>query len=160
MCTGEFTKHKGADTFRILFLDLGNARLSQMAEAIANAMNLPRFVFSSAGIAPQPLDAHTVEFMTRRGIDLSRQTSKSLEQVPEWDHYQVVIALSAEALQALPAHAKKTICLTWPAPDPAHSGDLSEDRTASFEAAFQYLESHIRELVAAILEQPTNEKTP
>ena len=32
LCTGEFTKHKGGDAFRILFFDSNNACLSQMAE--------------------------------------------------------------------------------------------------------------------------------
>ena len=57
MCTGEFAKHKSGDTFRILFFDLRNVCLSQMAEGLGNAMHVPRFQFSSAGAAPQPLDA-------------------------------------------------------------------------------------------------------
>ena len=73
MCTGEFTKHKGADAFRILFFDLDNARLSQMAEGIATAMRQPRFVFSSAGAAPQPIDERVVKFMAGKGIDIWRR---------------------------------------------------------------------------------------
>ena len=157
MCTGEFTKHKGADTFRILFFDSSNACLSQMAEGIGNSMGLPRFVFSSAGIIPQAVDERAVKFMAQKGIDLSRQTSKSLEQVPQWEHYQVVIALSAEAREALPIRAKKTICLTWSVQNPAPVEDLPDVGPAAFESAFQSLESHIRELAAAILEQPQTE---
>ena len=67
MCTGEFTKHKGGDAFRILFFDANNACLSQMAEGIGNSLGLPRFVFSSAGIAPQPVDARAVKFMAAKG---------------------------------------------------------------------------------------------
>jgi len=157
MCTGEFSKHKGGDAFRILFFDSNNAYLSQMAEGIGNSMGLPRFVFSSAGVTPQPVDARMVQFMAQKGIDLSRQTSKSLEQVPQWEHYQVVIALSAEAREALPVRAKKTICLTWSVPDPAQVEGPPASATAAFESAFQSLDSHIRELVSAILEQPHTE---
>ena len=154
MCTGEFTKHKGGDAFRILFFDPSNACLSQMAEGIGHSMNLPRFVFSSAGTTPQPVDARTVKFMAQKGIDLSRQTSKSLEQVPQWEHYHVVIALSAQAREALPIHANKTICLTWSVPDPAQVEAPPDAAMAAFESAFRFLESHILELAAAILEQP------
>ena len=80
MCTGEFAKHRGTDTFRVLFFDLNNACLSQMAEAIGNSMRPPRFEFSSAGVATQSLDARAVEFMAGKGIDISRQASKPLEQ--------------------------------------------------------------------------------
>jgi phosphate transport system protein len=157
LCTGEFTKHKGGDAFRILFFDTHNACLSQMAEGIGNSMGLPRFIFSSAGISPQPLDARVVKFMAQKGLDLSRQSSKSLEQVPQWGLYQVVIALSAQAREALPIRAKKTICLTWPVPDPAQVQGPAEAVATAFESAFQSLGLQIRELVGAILEQPQTE---
>jgi len=158
MCTGEFTKHKGGDAFRILFFDSNNSCLSQMAEGIGNSLGQPRFVFSSAGITPQPMDERAVKFMAQKGIDLSRQTSKSLEEVPHWEQYQVVIALSAQALEALPIRGKKTICLTWSFPDPAQVQAPPDAATAAFESAFQSLQSHIRELVGAILEQPQTEQ--
>ncbi len=154
MCTGEFTKHKGGDTFRILFFDSNNSCLSQMAEGIGHSMGLPRFVFSSAGITPLPLDARTAPFMTQKGINLSRQTSKSLDQVPQWEHYQVVVALGAPAREALPIRAKKTICLTWSVPDPTQ---VPGPAGPAFEVAYQSLESQIRDLVGAILEQPQTE---
>ena len=119
MCTGEFAKHKGGDAFRILFFDSNNACLSQMAEGLGNAMRLPRFVFSSAGVAPQPVDARAVKFMAEKGIDISGQTSKSLEQVPQWEQYQVVVALGAQARKALPIRPGKTIFFTWSIKDPA-----------------------------------------
>jgi phosphate transport system protein len=157
MCTGEFTKHKGGDAFRILFFDSNNACLSQMAEGIGNSMGLARFVFSSAGISPQPLDARVVKFMAQKGLDLSRQSSKSLEQVPQWELYQVVVALSAHAREALPIRAKKTICLTWSVSEPACVECSPDAEAAAFEVAYQSLESQIRELAGAILEHPQTE---
>jgi phosphate transport system protein len=158
MCTGEVTKHKGGDAFRILFFDSSNACLSQMAEGIGRSMGLPRFVFTSAGMTPQPVDARAVKFMAQKGIDISRQASKSLEQVPQWELYQVVIALSAQAREALPIRANKTICLTWSVPDPTQVEGPPEAAAAAFDLAFQSLQSHIRELVGAILEQPQVEQ--
>ena len=157
MCTGEFTKHKGADAFRILFFDLDNACLSQMAERIATAQRQPRFVFSSAGAAPRPLDERVVKFMAGKGIAISGQQSKPLEQVPDWQHFQVVVALGAQSRKAFPSRPGKTIFFTWSIKDPAAAGGPPDPAPAAFESAYQSLESHIKELLAAILEEPSNE---
>ena len=53
MCTGEYAKHPGAETFRVLFVGEHNACRSLIAEAIARSLNQTRFVFSSAGIDPR-----------------------------------------------------------------------------------------------------------
>src|SRR5437016_1238545 len=50
MCTGEYAKHKGTEVLRVLFVDIRNACRSQMAEAIANSLGKPEFVFASAEI--------------------------------------------------------------------------------------------------------------
>jgi phosphate transport system protein len=154
MCTGEFTKHKGADTFRVLFFDASNACLSQIAEAVAHNLRLADFVFASAGVAPEPVDPRTAHFLAQKGIDISRRTSKTLAQVPDWEHYQVIVALSNRAREALPVPPKKTIYFTWPVPDPMEAQGSPEKFQAVLEAAYQALETHIRELVGAILEQP------
>ena len=60
MCTGEYAKHPGAETFRVLFVGEHNACRSQMAEAIAQSLGQPKFIFSSAGLDPRadrPADA-------------------------------------------------------------------------------------------------------
>lgn len=154
MCTGEFAKHKGAESFRILFFDLSNACLSQMAEAIANSKHPARFVFSSAGASVQPLDARTVAFMAGKGIDISRQFSKGLEKVPHWEECQVVVALGMQARKAFPTRPGKTLFFTWSIKDPASVEGPPEVVQAAFESAFRSLESHIQELLGAILEEP------
>jgi phosphate transport system protein len=160
LCTGEFVRHKGAEGFRILFYDLTNACLGQMAEAIGNSLGAPRLSFSSAGSAPQPLDARALEFMAAKGIDLSRQTPKTLEGVPHWEQCQVIIALGPEALKALPEHSNKTVVLTWTIPDPAQVTGPAEKWKPAFESAARSLESDIRELAGAILAEPQAELKP
>ena len=112
---------------------------------------MPRFVFSSAGTAPQPVDKRAVEFLASKGIDISRQLTKSLEQVPYREHYQVMIALDQAGRRALPGPHTKTVCLTWPVNDPAAVEGPAEAVQAAFEAAYQALDSQMRELVQAIL---------
>lgn len=157
MCTGDFVRHKRAETFRILFVDATNRCLSQMAEGLGKALGLPRFVFSSAGLAPQPIDARAVAYMAGKGLDISSQTSKSLAQVPDWEHSQVIVTLGSVNRKALPAHPDKTVCFTWAVEDPSESDAGPENATAGFDAAFASLETHIRELVGAILDEPQPE---
>lgn len=157
MCTGEFSKHKGAEGFRILFLDATNAGLSQMAEAVARAMQQPRFVFSSAGITPQPVDSRAAEFLAGKGIDISRAASKSLEQLPGWEHSQVIVCFGSPVREAVPARAGKTIFFTWPIKDPSQTEGSLETARPVFEAAYKALDSHIKELVSAILQEPQPE---
>ncbi len=160
MCTGEFIKHPGAEVFRILFVDGDNSCLSQMAEGIGNALGIPRFVFSSAGISPGPVDARLGDFMARKGISISHQTSKTREQVPHCDHYHVVIALCEEARKIFPPPPTKTVCLAWPTANPALAEGSSESVLAAYESAYRFVDSHIRELVEAVRKDPKKPKTP
>jgi len=157
LCTGEFVRHKGAEGFHILFYDVANSCLSQMAEGIGNSLRLPRITFSSAGSAPQRMDERAIAFLANRGIDISRQSAKTLEQVPNWEQYQVIIALGAEARRALPAHPNKTIVLSWSMSDPGQLPGSLEDCKPAWEATARSLETHIRELAGAISEEPSPE---
>lgn len=63
---------------RILFLCSRNSCRSQMAEGFGRALLAPRFECLSAGIERSQLDPRAIAVMAERGIDLHRQTSKSL----------------------------------------------------------------------------------
>ncbi|HZR19190.1 MAG TPA: phosphate signaling complex protein PhoU [Verrucomicrobiae bacterium] len=154
MCTGEFAKHKGTGEFRILFFDAENKCLSQMAEAIAKSLRLQGFVFSSAGITPQPVDARLVDFMATKGIDISAQSAKSIEQVQPWEQYQVIVALGTQAQETLPPRPFKPVIFAWSITDPSGARGEPEVVRAAFESAYQSLESQIRELMAAVLLEP------
>lgn len=149
MCTGESARHKGTEVFRIVFVDQHGSCLSQMAEGIGNNLGLTKFLFASAGLEPGPVDARTVRFMADQGIDISRQTSKSVLQIPNLEHYQVIVALSKEAEDVLPSQPTKTVGLSWRVEDPSKAeGEAARE---SFQKAFEYLDVHIRDLVQAVL---------
>jgi phosphate transport system protein len=151
MCTGEYSKHKGTEVLRILFVDEHNSCRSQMAEGIANSLEQPRLVFASAGIDPKPVDPATVKFMKEKGIDISRQSSKSVEQIPNLDHYQVIVALAKEAQKILPAPPTKTVSLEWTVQDPSTANGSPEQVNAAYEATYLYIHEHITDLAEAIL---------
>ncbi|HPC59646.1 MAG TPA: phosphate signaling complex protein PhoU [Verrucomicrobiota bacterium] len=159
LCTGEFAKHQSAEGFRILFVDSTNSGLSQMAEGIGNALGLLGFVFHSAGVTPEPVDPRMVSFMAGKGINLSRQTSKSLDQLPGREHYQVVVSLDEAGRQAASALGGKAVHFTWKMKDPL-AADSPEALRRGLEQAFETLTVQIKELAGAILEEPKQETKP
>jgi phosphate transport system protein len=151
MCTGEYAKHPGAETFRVLFVGQRNACRSQMAEAIAHSLGQPKFIFSSAGIDPQAIDPVTVAFLREKGLDTSRLAPKAIHQVPNLDHYQVVVGVAHEAQQAFPRSPRKMVYVDWSVEDPSRVQGSPEEVRAAYEAAFRFLSSHVRDLVGAVL---------
>jgi protein-tyrosine-phosphatase len=151
MCTGEYVKHPGTEAFRVLFVDDHNRCRSQMAEAIASSMNQPRFIFSSAGIEPQPVDPLTIEFMRKKDFDLSRVVPKAMHQIPNLEHYQVIVALSPNVLKIFPQRPRKTIFLDWSVESSSEKQGAGADPCAPYEETFAFIRSHVTDLVNAII---------
>ena len=157
MCTGEYVKHSGAEAFRVLFVDDHNACRSQLAEAIARSLNQPQFIFTSAGLTPAPVDPLTIACLAEKGLDVTRLTSKSIEQVPNLDHYHVIVGLTPEAGLAFPQKPRKLAFLDWVLADPSRVVGTQAEVAAAYEDACQFLHQHISDLVGAILgDNPNN----
>lgn len=118
-CTGEYAKHRGTEVYRVLFVDEHNSCRSQMAEGVGNSLGQPKFIFASAGLDPWRIDPATITFLRDKNIDISRAASRSLEQVPNLDHYQVIVALADEARKVFPPPPTKVVCLDWSTTDPS-----------------------------------------
>jgi len=151
MCTGEYAKHPGAETFRILFVGEHNACRSQMAEAIAQSLGQAKFIFSSAGLDPRAIDPRTLAFLKEKGLDTSRVAPKAIYQVPNLDHYQVIVGVAREAQEAFPRSPRKMVYVDWSIDDPSRVQGSPEEVHAAYEATFRFLSSHVRDLVGAVL---------
>ena len=159
MATGKYVKHKGSDLFRILFVDKDNACLSQIAEGVADSLKLPRFFFLSAGLTKQPIDPRTVGFLADKGIDISKQSSKVLSQIPELEYMNVIVELTPEALGAVPRTAlSKTVVFEWSLNDPRQCTGSEKEILAAYESAYEAVTENISELVQAILGADTVQK--
>ena len=143
MCTGQYMKHIGKEVFRVLFVDDDNASASQIAEAVGNALDQPRLVFTSAGIAAKSITSETADFLKSKGHDISNNISKSVDNIPNLDHYQVIVALSDLGTNAFPAPPTKSISIVW---------ELGQ-AAASMEETYTFLNQNIEDLVQAILGQ-------
>jgi protein-tyrosine-phosphatase len=103
----------------ILFLCEDNARLSQMAEAMAKRLGPPKIRIFSAGVRPSTIPAQVHRVMEEVGISLGGQSTKTVSQVPLSDIDLVVsFGDAGKKCGSLPAKAKME---TWPLPRPARS---------------------------------------
>lgn len=151
MCTGEYAKHPGADTFRVLFVDEHNACASQMAEAIAQSLGQPRFIFSSAGLEPRAVDPRTVAFLSEKGHDLGHVSPKGIGQVPNLDYYNVVVGVAKEAQAAFPRTPRNLVYVDWAVDDPSRVEGSPGEVRAAYEATYAFLSRNVRDLVGAVL---------
>lgn len=153
MCTGDFAKHDTPEAFRILFVDQHNHCRSQMAEAIAATLAHPRLIFTSAGLDPRPIDPRLPGFLAGKGLGIAGYRPKALEQIPNLEHYHVVVSFDEGAYYALRFRRTPTVVIDWPVHDPSTApGTLDDNRTA-YEEAFQFIRAQLQDLVDAIVRQ-------
>ncbi len=89
---------------RVLFLCTGNSCRSQMAEGWARALQAEAIEPYSAGIEKHGLNPHAVRVMRESGVDISGQTSKTVEELGNVP-LDVVITVCGHADEHCPAFA-------------------------------------------------------
>lgn len=151
MCTGEYAKHPGAEAFRVLFVDHHDAGLTKIAEAIANSLGQPKFIFTSAGLDPEPVGAETLRFLKEKGHDPSYLVSRALHQVPNLEHYHLIVALSPEVKKSFPRRPRKGIYLDWNVEDPTALKGTPAEIKAAYEQAYKVIKQSINDFVQAVL---------
>lgn len=151
MCTGEDLRHEYQQVLRVLFVTEYDACRGQMAVGIGNALERHRVLFSSAGVASRPLDPKTVQFMAEKGIDISGQNSKYLNQILDLKDYAIIVSLCEEAERALPSLSSRPVRINWEVRDPSKLEGTEEEVQAAYQNTYQFLERHIRELTQAVL---------
>ena len=97
---------------RVLFVCLGNACRSQMAEGFARAYGKDVMEPASAGLAPAMLvPPETRQTMAEKNIDVSMHFPKPVTIFPS-GHFDLVVNLSGQPLRAFPAASE------WKVRDP------------------------------------------
>jgi arsenate reductase (thioredoxin) len=99
---------------RVLFVCIGNACRSQMAEAFARAYGTDVLVPSSAGLFPaNALPPDTLRAMEEKNLDLSGQVPKSLEDL-DGAKFDLILNMSGFPLPPVGGGAVRE----WQVPDP------------------------------------------
>jgi phosphate transport system protein len=148
---GEVVRHRPRTEQRVLLLSKQDSTLGPMAEAMAQKRAPLMYSFTSAGLEPGDIDTRMVAFMAKRGIEVARNRSRSLEEVGKLDDFQVVVLLSKQAEDACPQLPYKTVALTWELPDPSIVDGTPAEVDAAYSRAFTEIDTKLGDLLHALL---------
>jgi arsenate reductase len=104
---------------RVLFVCVGNAYRSQMAEGFAKTLGRDLMVAESAGLTPVfTLPESTVRLMHEKGIDITAQVPKSVFRLDVKSYY-LVVNMTGFSIPIL----SSTNTRDWVVPDPVGQPD-------------------------------------
>ena len=103
---------------RILFLCTHNSARSQMAEGLLRALGRGEFEVASAGTVATRVRPEAIAAMRELGIDISGQSSKTLQQFlgGEWDEVITVCDSANESCPVFPGAKERR---HWSIDDPS-----------------------------------------
>ncbi len=116
---------------KVLFVCTGNSVRSQMAEGLLKALGSGQWEVRSAGIIQSYVHPLAIRVMDEIGIDISRQTSKSIDQLIN-EKFDYVITLCDHAAKFCPTVGGYGKRLHWPFEDPAGATGTLEERLVVF----------------------------
>ncbi|EHJ48644.1 protein tyrosine phosphatase [Solidesulfovibrio carbinoliphilus subsp. oakridgensis] len=132
----------------ILFLCTGNACRSQMAEGFARALRDDVLVAYSAGVEKHGLDPRAVAVMAEAGVDISGQTSKLVEELPNvaFDYVVTLCGAAHDQCPFFPGPVKK-VHVGFDDPPALAVGAASEEEALSH---YRRVRDAIRDFVGGL----------
>ena len=131
---------------RVLFLCTHNSARSQMAEGFLRAMAGDRFEVASAGTKATRVHPLAIRAMAELGIDLSRHTSKIVDDFVDqpWDY---VITVCDAANETCPVFPRKSSRLHWSFEDPSQATGNDDQRLEVFRRVRDEIRSRITDWI-------------
>ena len=140
---------------RVLFLCTGNSARSQIAEALLDQLSDGTIAVASAGSHPKPLHPNAVRVMRSRGIDISANRTKHLDELVG-QRFDLIITLCDRVREVCPDFPSQPELVHWSLPDPAAAGASNRASLPAFEQTATELETRIRFLLPVLEQaQPT-----
>lgn len=139
----------------VLFVCVENSCRSQMAEGFARARGSGRIATYSAGSTPSgQVNPRAIAFMRERGIDLTQQASKGLDDLPPGVRWDFLVTMGCgDACPHLPA----TNRLDWELPDPKV---MPDDEFRRVRDRIESLVGDVLDLVSTRATDPAGMKQP
>ncbi|MGQ4557847.1 arsenate reductase (thioredoxin) [Levilactobacillus hammesii] len=136
---------------QLYFLCTGNSCRSQMAEGFARQLAPQDWQIASAGVEQHGLNPLAVKVMAERGIDISQQQSKLIDN-DYLQHSDMVVTLCGDARDKCPMTPPTVAKRHWPLPDPAQATGDEDAVLAVFRQVRDEIEARVKRLVAALEE--------
>jgi ArsR family transcriptional regulator, arsenate/arsenite/antimonite-responsive transcriptional repressor / arsenate reductase (thioredoxin) len=137
---------------RVLFLCTGNSARSQIAEALLVHMSAGAIESVSAGSHPKPLHPNAVRVLKKRGIDISGNRTKHLDQFVS-QRFDMVVTLCDRVREVCPEFPSHPRLAHWSMPDPAADAPSNRASYPAFERTAAELETRISFLLHLLAEQ-------
>ena len=131
---------------KVLFLCTKNSVRSQMAEGLMKALGGEHWKVRSGGSIPSFVHPLATRVMGEIGIDISQQTSKSLNQFLN-EEFDYIITLCDEAALSCPAFPGQGKRLHWSVEDPAAASDTTEEKLLVFRRIREEIKKRIEEFL-------------
>jgi len=133
---------------RVLILCTGNSARSQMAEGLLRHMGGTRYEVFSAGTRPAGVNRFAIEVMREKGIDISKQRSKSVAEFAG-QQFATVITVCDRAAEECPIFPGAPQRAHWSLPDPAAVSGTGEEKLGAFRKVRDELERRIHSFVSS-----------
>jgi len=143
---------------RVLFLCVGNACRSQMAEAILRHEGGERFDAHSAGAIPSGVWPMTLRALAEIGIDASRQQSKHWSVYLEAPPFDYVITLCDPLAHECPVFPGAGRRLHWPFDDPAEAAGSDEEQMAVFRRVRDEIAGQIQRFIRSATKEAMSDE--
>jgi len=140
--------------FRVLFLCTGNSARSQIAEALLRQLSGGTVETVSAGSNPKPLHPNAIRVMRKRGIDISTNRTRHLDEFLA-SRFDLVITLCDRVREVCPEFPTHPQLVHWSVPDPALEGSTDRSSYPAFERTAAELETRLSFLVHLLPEPST-----
>ena len=118
--------------FKVLYLCTGNSCRSQMAEGFTRQLVKNQIDAYSAGVDPKGIDPRATQVMAEAGIDISRQASKSTDDIKDME-FDFVITLCDNAQKTCPTFPAKTSMVHMGFDDPPRLAKGSENEEEALD---------------------------
>ncbi len=128
---------------RVLFICTHNSARSQMAEGLLRHRAGDRFEAFSAGTEATQVRPLAIKAMSELDIDISGQTSKTLERYLN-EPFALVITVCDTAAEACPVFPGAVQRLHWSFEDPAKATGSEDEQLAVYHRVRDEIRVHIK----------------
>ena len=142
----------GSDPQRVIFVCTHNSARSQMAEGMLRAWGGDRFEVFSAGTESTRVRPEAIQVMAEIGIDISGQTSKTLESFLG-QQFGWLITVCDDAKEACPTIPGVAQQAHWSVEDPSEAAGNEESRVQAFRRARDELRDRINTFLLAAADE-------
>jgi arsenate reductase len=139
-----------AERLRILFLCTGNSCRSQMAEGWTRHLKGNAIEPYSAGIEARGLDPRAVKVMAEAGVDISRQRSKHVDEVPDIP-FDYVVTVCDQARESCPLFPGRTTVVHVGFEDPPRLAEKARTEEQALDC-YRRIRDEIRAFVERLPE--------